>query len=61
MPGQTPRDPGEKDTDAARLEAALDRIARATERRPAALPADRAELAARLDRLIAELRRLLGT
>ncbi len=45
---------------AARLEQALDRIARAA-RGPAAPAPDTAEVAARLDRLIEELRAALGT
>ena len=48
--------------EAARLEAALDRIARAKPRASQAGPADpnRAALARRLDGLIAELRQVLG-
>ncbi len=61
MPGETPHLPGEYDKDAARLESALERIARATASRPASMPADNSVLAARLDRLIADLRGLLGT
>jgi hypothetical protein len=61
MTGEMPCHPGEQDTEAARLEAALDRIVRATASRPAPLPADNRVVAAKLDRLIADLRGLLGT
>jgi hypothetical protein len=61
MPGDTPHHPGAQDSEAARLEAALDRIARSAARRPAPKPADTAAIASKLDQLIADLRGLLGT
>lgn len=62
--------PGPQDDEAARLEAALDRIARATARRQVAnanaaahqpTTPETADIAARLDQLIADLRGLLGS
>jgi hypothetical protein len=53
---------GQAETEARRLEAALDRIAHAASGRATpAKPRDTAALATRLDRLIADLRGLLGT